>query len=345
MAEVSAADLTASSAHLRALAHPARMHLLSLLHERDRTFGELQQASGLAANLTTYHLTALRRAGLVSASRESGDRRVTRYALAPERLVALCATCAELAAPLEERPAFVAASALEGAGPALPADSLLDVLASCGDPVVALAPPRGIVLWNTPAERLLGWRANEVLGRECTSVLQCHDTQGRQLCVGSCPMLARARRRQPISAQDLRVSDASGATRWVNVTTIAISDEYGGLCNVVHILRDISRDKSLERFVQTLRREATAALAGADADPTPARDVPAASLTLREREVLVLLADGADTATIATRLCVGRSTARKHVQSILGKFGVHRRLEALAHAYRHGLLPNRQLGA
>ncbi len=55
-----------------------------------------------------------------------------------------------------------------------------------------------------------------------------------------------------------------------------------------------------------------------------------ARLTRREREVLKLLAEGADNEGIARALVISRQTARTHVQNILTKLGVHSRLEAAA---------------
>ena len=51
-------------------------------------------------------------------------------------------------------------------------------------------------------------------------------------------------------------------------------------------------------------------------------------LTRREREVLALLAEGADNERIATAMFISPHTARTHVQNLIGKLGVHSRLEA-----------------
>jgi two-component system nitrate/nitrite response regulator NarL len=62
-----------------------------------------------------------------------------------------------------------------------------------------------------------------------------------------------------------------------------------------------------------------------------------ARLTPREREVLALLALGADNAGIAQPLVISPETARTHVQNVLGKLGVHSRLEAAAFVTQNGL--------
>jgi DNA-binding NarL/FixJ family response regulator len=55
-----------------------------------------------------------------------------------------------------------------------------------------------------------------------------------------------------------------------------------------------------------------------------------AALTMREREVLACLADGAGRRDVAAYLHVSPNTVRTHVQNLLGKLGVHSTLEAVA---------------
>ena len=57
-----------------------------------------------------------------------------------------------------------------------------------------------------------------------------------------------------------------------------------------------------------------------------------ASLTAREQETLVLLADGAGTDQISTRLGVARNTARNHVQRVARQ--ARRALEARGRVHR-----------
>jgi two-component system nitrate/nitrite response regulator NarL len=64
----------------------------------------------------------------------------------------------------------------------------------------------------------------------------------------------------------------------------------------------------------------------------------AAYLTAREWQCLELLVEGQDTAAMVATLDVSSATVRTHVQSLLGKLGVHSRLEAAAYAVQHGLL-------
>lgn len=61
-------------------------------------------------------------------------------------------------------------------------------------------------------------------------------------------------------------------------------------------------------------------------------------LTRREREVLSLLAEGKDNEGIAGVLVISPQTARTHIQNILGKLGVHSRLEAAAFVAQNNVL-------
>lgn len=63
-----------------------------------------------------------------------------------------------------------------------------------------------------------------------------------------------------------------------------------------------------------------------------------ADLTGREREVLVLLAEGLTNKAIAGSLNLSVNTVRGYVQSILTRLGTHSKLEAVATAVREGLI-------
>jgi two-component system, NarL family, nitrate/nitrite response regulator NarL len=72
----------------------------------------------------------------------------------------------------------------------------------------------------------------------------------------------------------------------------------------------------------------------ADADPEP---VPV-DLSVRERQVLHLLAEGASNKVIARRLGITPNTAKFHVASIIAKLGAIGRTDAVARAMRLGLV-------
>jgi DNA-binding NarL/FixJ family response regulator len=63
-----------------------------------------------------------------------------------------------------------------------------------------------------------------------------------------------------------------------------------------------------------------------------------AALTSRENEVLQLLAEGLDQPEIAERLVISSKTVATHLERILAKLGARSRAQAVAIAYRDGLV-------
>lgn len=112
----------------------------------------------------------------------------------------------------------------------------------------------------------------------------------------------------------------------------------------VYLLKD--RVSRVAEFTDALRRVAdggTAMDPEAIARLLAARGDPVDSLTAREREVLGLMAEGHDNATITQRLVITDNAVHKHIGNVFLELGLsagdsgHRRVRAvLAHLRRHG---------
>ena len=71
----------------RALAEPARLHLMTALRHGERTVGELVEATGLGTANVSKHLQLLHAAGFVTRRKEGLH---VRYALADDDVFQLC---------------------------------------------------------------------------------------------------------------------------------------------------------------------------------------------------------------------------------------------------------------
>lgn len=105
-----------------------------------------------------------------------------------------------------------------------------------------------------------------------------------------------------------------------------------GLLSVVREVYEHRSPSSPQVVTAVLRR--INSLAGVPVPP-PRTTEP---LTPREMEIVVLLARGLGNKEICQRLHVTVQTVKNHVHSILAKFQVHRRRQAVRLAYEMGLL-------
>jgi len=110
-----------------------------------------------------------------------------------------------------------------------------------------------------------------------------------------------------------------------------------GHAQLLEAIRAVGRGQSL--LDPSVTRDVIERLADLSRGPSG----PDALLSGREKEVLLLVAQGYTNKEIAARLVVSPYTARNHVIRILDKLGLSRRSEAAAQAVRLGLLRDRQV--
>jgi DNA-binding NarL/FixJ family response regulator len=68
------------------------------------------------------------------------------------------------------------------------------------------------------------------------------------------------------------------------------------------------------------------------------RDGHLSGLTSRELEIVVEMTKGATDREIARKACLGESTVKSHIRSILRKIGARNRTQAVAYMLRKGLM-------
>jgi two-component system, NarL family, response regulator LiaR len=73
----------------------------------------------------------------------------------------------------------------------------------------------------------------------------------------------------------------------------------------------------------------------------PSVDLRVRTLSVREQEILGLLANGWSNRRIANECFLSLNTVRTHVQNVLVKLGVHSKLEAVAFALEHQVVGSR----
>lgn len=99
-----------------------------------------------------------------------------------------------------------------------------------------------------------------------------------------------------------------------------------------YLAKPVDPGELLARVRRSLRRN------GGSVRNGNGKPAPQFNLSPREREILGLLADGQTQAQIATALFVSPKTVATHIQHLLAKLGVHSRAQAVALAFRVGLV-------
>ncbi|MFE1884559.1 LuxR C-terminal-related transcriptional regulator [Streptomyces diastatochromogenes] len=110
----------------------------------------------------------------------------------------------------------------------------------------------------------------------------------------------------------------------------ALPDQLTAAIHIVARGGAVLPPRLTRRLIDALRQQ------GPSHTPRNARRLSV--LTEREREVLTALASGWSNTEIAERLSIAPTTVKTHVSSILAKFGVRARVQAVVIAYETGLV-------
>jgi DNA-binding NarL/FixJ family response regulator len=159
---------------------------------------------------------------------------------------------------------------------------------------------------------------------------------------------------------DLRMPRCDGVTATTRIrdehprTQVVVLTTYAEDADIVSALRAgalgyLTKDAGRVQIAQAVRsaaagqsvldahvRERLLAAAGGASMSTSDSGLPD-GLTIREAEVLRLIAEGLSNKEIAERLFVGEATVKSHINRLFAKTSVRDRAQAVQYAYRHRL--------
>jgi PAS domain S-box-containing protein len=211
--------------------------------------------------------------------------------------------------------------------------SLTDALALAADGAMLVNREGTVVFWNRAAERLLGFRADEVKGRRCHEILRGETIGGNLLCTPSCPIASRVACGRGVRNFDMLTHTKAGRAIWLNVSSFPVPSGKRGQYVAAHMFRDITKHAKVRRMVEDLHAElcsgavkSNGPVGGHDPPPESPATLP---LSEREREILSWAAAGRSNKEIADRLSVSIDTVKSHLHHIYRKLGVTGRVEAI----------------
>lgn len=216
--------------------------------------------------------------------------------------------------------------------------SLLNILSNIADGALAVDREHKIVFWNRAAEKLLGFKTEEVLGRFCYEVIAGRAESGRPCCQVDCLDKMQCIERGEIPTDNMLVTTKAGQEVWLSVSSILVPSEYRTHCTLIHLFRNSTYLKELERSIQRFLTTMSKLLTSNESGINEDLSANLQSLTRREQEILCLLGSGSTTQTIAETLFISPATVRNHIHRMLAKLHVKNRLEAALLARSTGLI-------
>lgn len=205
----------------------------------------------------------------------------------------------------------------------------------------ALSIDQTILYWNGSAQRILGHKVEQVIGRRCYEIVA--GTVSGSLtpaCENGCPSLRCVRDGMIPGSVEVSMLCASGERRLVSLTPMVVAGVLADAPILVHLFDDVTLTADAGRDIESVND----ALCKAGAEIVSNRpEEPSVSafdpkLTARELEVLRLVSLGWDTQRVADELNISYHTARNHIRHFRQKLNASTKMDAVLTAIRLGIL-------
>ena len=219
-------------------------------------------------------------------------------------------------------------------------DTLFSLLDEVPYGAYAVSIDQTIMYWNEAAQRILGHRRADVVGRRCYEVVTGYSPAGlTSECASGCPSLRHLRGGLVPSPLRLRMNCASGERKWVTVAPLVVAGIFWDAPVLVHLF-----DEELEGSPQAQTKNAlgealdSGRSSGLSAQRSrePSPETP--DISPRELEILRLVAMGWETPRIAEVLGISPHTVRNHIRNFRQKLNATNKLDAVLSAIRLGIL-------
>lgn len=221
-------------------------------------------------------------------------------------------------------------------------NEILQIMASSTDGVFAVGADNKIVFWNKSAQKIMGYKPKEVLGKSYKEIIPATDFNGNPVCLKKTGFKKENNNDvNRVHNYEIITHSIKANRIWLSISVFYVPeglDKYG---MSVYIFRDITRQKIYEKIIKEVISKTDIADQLKITIPSIKKDnniSPPNRLTTREREVLLLLADGYSTKFISSNLYIALSTLRKHIRNIYSKLQAHSMLDAVAKARQNNLI-------
>jgi len=102
-------------------------------------------------------------------------------------------------------------------------------------------------LFNDAAERITGWKKDEVLGRYCQEVMKVKDEKGSSVCA-NCPLAQSFSSRETVRISTCFVTNKAGEMIKVSSTYSPVTGEKNDLVSGIGVFRDLQKEEQFEKM-------------------------------------------------------------------------------------------------
>ena len=197
---------------------------------------------------------------------------------------------------------------------------------------------------NESASMLRGANAHDLVGTPCWELMSLRHLDGTPFCGPTCPIREKFDETGSERTARLLRKRETGQFEEVDLVTLPLASANRRASLILHVIVPAASSTGSRHAVPLAGDHESSSRS----DPVPAarqartwpNDLTRAAaerasnnhlgkLTVREREVLDLLSNGFNTRSIAEHLYISPVTVKHHVQHIMEKLGVHRRVDAI----------------
>jgi PAS domain S-box-containing protein len=134
-------------------------------------------------------------------------------------------------------------------------ESVLDSLLQANrDAIIVIDSDKKIVEFSASAESTLEWKRSEAIGRSCSEILRCQDTDGTLLCDEGCPLDPLLQHAKSRSTLPTLITSKSGDVRFLESDYTSTHDPKGQGIHCVGVLRNAGEGEWIGSFGAEARR-------------------------------------------------------------------------------------------
>jgi len=195
-----------------------------------------------------------------------------------------------------------------------------------------------VLHWNNAAAELFGWSTDEAVGNNLQVLINARDIHGNRLAGDHGAFHEIVRSGEAPQSFELDVLNSEGQKERVAVSIVVVLGPQPTEYSLVYLMTPLRRrrraDEAIDRLLAETRTSGVPALSGAHRRGTQNQR----KLTIRQVEVLQLLAAGHRSSEIAEAMGISIHTVRTHTQAVLNALGVGSRLEAVSKAFNERII-------